>query len=109
MRCKLSKDLVLHSMTFEQLEHLTLQMQQAFDESDFVKINEIVLANQEGISRLSATSDENFNAALKSFIELYLSIQSYCQNELKVASTDLKKINKARKGLKQYSKASKRA
>jgi len=109
MLCSRSRDWVQLSMTLEQLEQLTNDMKEAFEAHDYGLLNKLVVGNQNAISHLSASSDNDFNTALKSFIELYLSIQTHCQQEREFATQNLKKFNKAKKGLKQYNKASNRA
>lgn len=96
-------------MTLERLKHLACEMRQAFHNKDYHELNKLVTENRLDISSLSATSDNAFNNELKSFIELYLEIQSHCKSELVSVSGDLKKFNKAKKGLEQYNKAAKRA
>lgn len=96
-------------MTLGQLEQLTNDMKEAFEAHDYGLLNRLVVDNQSAISHLSASSDNDFNTVLKSFIELYLSIQAHCRQEREFATQNLKKFNKAKKGLKQYNKASNRA
>lgn len=96
-------------MTFDQLEQLRKAMEFAYQKGNYSDINELVVQHQSEISMLSASSDTEYNEALKAFIDLYLEIQSYCKTELESVSSDLKKFNKAKKGLEQYNKASNRA
>lgn len=90
-------------MTNDELRELELRLKQYLDQRDFDELNTLVQSSADSVRDLSPDpNDAAYNQQIKSFIETYLAVRHCLQEQYKELQKELGKLNKAKKGIKQY-------